>query len=167
MFRPLAPRAVPPCSSAAQHFSPFHRCAAPPTPPPPPPPLLRRLRSGTSQSVPFVAGVMALILQNATGTPPANLQRLLAASAAANKLGEVAGSGFSSLAQVRLAWQLGSVFWGRRGVLSRAFCAAPPGGSCTLHSTLPGGSSRQHNQSIFLTSCLPRLGPLPACFPCP
>jgi hypothetical protein len=52
---------------------------------------------------------MALILQNATGTLPANMQRLLAASAAANKLGEVAGSGFSSLAQVRLNWQFSAV----------------------------------------------------------
>jgi hypothetical protein len=90
------------CCHAAQPISPT---AAPALTAPLP--LLRRLRSGTSQSVPFVAGVMALILQNATGTPPANMQRLLAASAAANKLGEVAGSGFSSLAQVRLVWPLG------------------------------------------------------------
>lgn len=60
----------------------------------------RRLRTGTSQSVPFVAGVMALILQNATGTSPADMQRLLVSSAAAGQLSEVPGSGFATVEKV-------------------------------------------------------------------
>ncbi|EFN53822.1 hypothetical protein CHLNCDRAFT_25519, partial [Chlorella variabilis] len=48
----------------------------------------QQLRTGTSQSVPFVAGVMAQILQNAGGTTPAAMHRRLTASAAADKLSE-------------------------------------------------------------------------------
>ncbi|PRW33666.1 peptidase S8 [Chlorella sorokiniana] len=56
----------------------------------------QQLRTGTSQAVPFVAGVIALILQNSTNTSPADMGQLLTASAARGKLSEVAGSGFAS-----------------------------------------------------------------------
>ncbi len=41
-----------------------------------------RLRTGTSQAVPFVAGVVALILENRTDTTPAAMATLLTTNAA-------------------------------------------------------------------------------------
>ncbi|KAL4419731.1 hypothetical protein ABPG75_006829 [Micractinium tetrahymenae] len=58
----------------------------------------QQLRTGTSQAVPFVAGVIALVLQNSSDTSPPNMRRLLVNSASAGQLSEVAGSGFASLA---------------------------------------------------------------------
>lgn len=65
------------------------------------PSLSPRLRTGTSQAVPFVAGVIALILQNSTRTSPADMSQLLAASAAKGKLSEVPTSSFASWDKVR------------------------------------------------------------------
>lgn len=78
------------------HPSPRTVCPALPGPPPP-----CRLRTGTSQAVPLVAGVMALLLQDAPSTPPADMQRLLVSAAAKGKLLEVPGSGKASFGEVR------------------------------------------------------------------
>lgn len=77
-------------------FEPWAAHRRPPATRPSPAPTTRRLRTGTSQAVPFVAGVIALILQNSTSTSPADMGQLLAASAATGKLSEVANSGFAS-----------------------------------------------------------------------
>lgn len=58
----------------------------------------RRLRTGTSQAAPFVAGVIALVLQNSSAAAPADMRRLLVNSASAGQLAEVPGSGYASLA---------------------------------------------------------------------
>lgn len=98
---------------------PAFACSAVPPRPTPPRAHSRRLRTGTSQAVPFVAGVVALILQNSTNTSPHAMSQLLAASAAAGKLSEVSGSAFASWDKVRLGldgrvWAGCHASWGRR-----------------------------------------------------
>ena len=88
------------CSVCAALQPPTAPCHPQPCLAPPPP---CRLRTGTSQSVPFVAGVMALVLQNDSSTTPGNMQRLLSSAAARGRLSEVAGSGRASFAAVRRA----------------------------------------------------------------
>jgi hypothetical protein len=56
----------------------------------------RRIRTGTSQAVPYVAGVMALVLQNSSVTSPEEMEALIVRSAVIGRLSEANNSPFSS-----------------------------------------------------------------------
>ena len=93
---------LPPCPV---YTAPPHHTISPSWPCLPPAPPLCRLRTGTSQAVPFVAGVVALILENGTDTTPDIMQQLLTANAA-----QVGGGPMSQPVLLQPAVQ-----WRRRG----------------------------------------------------
>lgn len=99
------------------------------------PSLSPRRRTGTSQAVPFVAGVIALILQNSTRTAPADMSQLLAASAAKGRLSEVPSSRFASWDKVRCLAVIG---WGSGD--GCVVSAAPLG--CVCAGQLAGAGGR-------------------------